>query len=79
MSPKREQAMKIEKVLWLKKNFPAGTKVMLDYMDSDPDPIAPGSVGIVQYVDDIGTLHCKFNDGRELGICPEVDMFHRVV
>ncbi len=30
------------------------------------------------WVDDIGTLHCEFDNGRSLGICPEVDSFHKI-
>lgn len=29
-------------------------------------------------VDDIGTLHVEFDNGRSLGICPEVDGFHKI-
>lgn len=71
------QGLSRKQVLWLKQNYPSGTKLVLDYMD-DPVPVARGSVGIVQYVDDIGTIHCIFN-GRLVGVCPEVDRFHKIV
>ena len=29
-------------------------------------------------VDDIGTLLVEFDNGRSLGICPEVDGFHKI-
>lgn len=67
-----------EAIQWFKTTFPAGTKVMVDYMEKDPMPIAQGSVGEVQFVDDVGTVHCKFYDGRTLGLLPDVDLFHRV-
>ena len=47
-------------------------------MPDDPNPIAPGTVGKVMYVDDIGTLHCTFDNGRQLGLVPGVDSFHVV-
>ena len=60
----------------LKARYPAGTRVQLDRMGEDPRPIPAGTKGTVIAVDDVGTLHCKFDNGRSLGICPEVDSFH---
>ena len=47
-------------------------------MDNDPRPIPPGTKGIVQFVDDAVTLHCKFDNGRTLGVIPDVDKFHKI-
>jgi hypothetical protein len=41
----------------------------------DPNPIPPGTEGTVIKVDDMGTLHVKWDNGRSLGIVPEVDKF----
>lgn len=30
------------------------------------------------FVDDAGTLHCKFDNGRMLGVIPDVDQFHKI-
>ena len=62
----------------LKARYPAGTRVCLDNMGEDPHPIPAGTKGTVIAVDDMGTLHCKFDNGRSLGICPEVDSFHKI-
>ena len=62
----------------LKARYPAGTRVQLDRMGEDPRPIPTGTKGTVIAVDDMGTLHCKFDNGRSLGICPEVDSFHKI-
>lgn len=35
----------------------------------------PGTRGTVQCVDDIGTLHCDFDDGRHLGVIPRRGYF----
>ena len=32
----------------------------------------------IQFVDDAGTLHCKFDNGRTLGVIPDVDKFHKI-
>ena len=47
-------------------------------MGDDPRPVPAGTKGTVVAVDDIGTLHVKFDNGRALGICPEVDKFHKI-
>ena len=67
-----------KKVETLRQRYPEGTRICLDSMDNDPRPIPPGTKGIVQFVDDAGTLHCKFDNGRTLGVIPGVDDFHIV-
>lgn len=62
----------------LKARYPAGTRVCLDNTGEDPRPIPAGIKGTVIAVDDMGTLHCYFDNGRSLGICPEVDSFHKI-
>ena len=63
---------------YYKKNYPRGTRVQLDSMGDDPFPVEPGTKGTVISVDSLGTLHCEFDNGRCLGICPEVDSFHKI-
>ncbi len=62
----------------IKEQFPKGTRVQLDHMGDDPNPIPSGTKGTVACVDDIGTVFCNFDNGRYLGICPEVDSFHKI-
>ena len=45
-------------------------------MGEDPRPISPGTKGTVLMVDDMGTVHCAFDNGRQLGLVPVVDRFH---
>lgn len=59
-----------------KATYPAGTRIELDQMGEDPRPIAPGTRGTVKLVDDIGTVHCIFDNGRCLGLIPGEDAFH---
>lgn len=70
--PSREQVERI------KAQYPEGTRICCEYMPDDPNPIDPGTVGKVVYIDDIGTLHCAFDNGRQLGLVPGVDSFHVV-
>ena len=67
-----------KKVETLRQRYPEGTRICLDSMENDPDPIPSGTKGTVQFVDDAGTLHCKFDNGRTLGVIPGVDDFHIV-
>lgn len=60
----------------MKEQYPVGSRIILDYMGDDPRPIAPGTKGTVRVVDDIGTVHCDFDNGRRLGLVPGEDSFH---
>lgn len=62
----------------IKERYPAGTHIQLDRMGDDPNPIPSGTKGTVVGVDDAGTVFCNFDNGRNLGICPEVDKFHKI-
>lgn len=61
----------------IKERYPEGTRIVLDYMGDDPRPIEPGTMGTVRHVDDIGTVHVDFDNGRRLGLIPGEDSFHK--
>lgn len=71
-------AMSRGRIEFYKEHYPVGTRVQLDKMGDDPRPVPAGTKGTVVAVDDIDTLHVKFDNGRALGICPEVDSFHKI-
>ena len=53
-------------IQFLKDLYPAGTRVKLVEMnDIQAPPI--GTLGTVMYVDDIGTIHIKWDNGSTLG------------
>ena len=68
----------IDLIRRMKEQYPPGTKIQLEHMGNDPRPIAPGTRGTVRIVDDIGTVHCDFDNGRRLGLIPGEDSFHKV-
>ncbi len=51
-----------------------GLRIHLVSMDSeDPNPIDSGLEGTIDRVDDLGTIHVNWDDGRRLGVIPGVD------
>ncbi len=59
----------------IKKRYPVGSRIILHSMGDDPRPIAPGTKGTVRIVDDMGTVHCNFDNSRRLGLIPGEDSF----
>lgn len=62
----------------IKAQYPPGTRIELISMDDPYSPISAGTQGEVNFVDDIGQLHMKWDNGRTLAVIPGVDIF-RVV
>lgn len=67
-----------EQLKALRKTYPYGTRVELISMGEDPAPIQPGTRGRVHNVDDIGTIHIDWDNGRQLGIVYGVDRIRRL-
>ncbi|NBI85046.1 DUF4314 domain-containing protein [Lachnospiraceae bacterium] len=61
-----------------KDTYPEGTRIMLIEMKDDPHPIPAQMEGTVESVDDAPTIHCKFDNGRFLGMIPDVDIFRKI-
>lgn len=61
-----------------KQRYPAGTRIEINNMDDPYAPIQSGTRGTVDFVDDIGTVHIKWDDGRALGIIPGEDSFRKL-
>ena len=45
-----------------------GKRIRLLQMKDDPNPVPDGTEGTILNVDDIGTIHVKWDDGRTLGV-----------
>ena len=67
----------MQNVEFLRKMYPVGCKVKLHFMD---DPFAPpsGTVGEVMFVDDIGQIHVKWDNGSSLALNVKLDSFSRI-
>ncbi len=63
---------KIEKI---KSKYIKGTRIQLIKMFDKIHPVPEGTKGIVDFVDDIGTIHMKWENGSSLGLITGVDKF----
>lgn len=61
-----------------KELYPEGTRILLLHMGDDPRPVEDNTRGTVEFVDDIGTIRCSFDNGRQLGIIPGEDSFRKL-
>ena len=70
-----ETMMDRKMVDFIKEQYPPGTRIRLNTMEDPYAPIAPGTEGEVDFVDDIGTIHMKWDNGRSLALIPGEDSF----
>lgn len=62
------------KVEGLRKIYTPGTRILLIHME-DSYSVPDGMTGEVDYVDDAGNIHMKWDNGRVLSLIPELDKF----
>ncbi len=63
-----------QKAKYIREDYPKGTKVILEHMEGEND-MPSGLAGTVQFVDDIGQIHVKWENGRSLALNVEKDTF----
>lgn len=59
----------------IKDRYPKGTKIKCINMKDSLHPIPPGTIGLVDHVDDAGQIHMHWENGSSLALIPEVDEF----
>ena len=62
----------------LRKQYTIGTKIQLISMRDEKYPILPGTIGEVTHIDDMGSIHMKWQNGSSLALIPEIDSFQTV-
>jgi hypothetical protein len=56
-------------------NAKEGGRIRLISMVDDPNPVAPGTEGIIRLVDGMGVIHVNWDDGRTIGVIPGIDKY----
>ena len=64
-----------KEIEYIKQKYEIGTKVKLIKMYDFYNDLATGEEGIITSVDDLGTLHIKWENGSTLGLVVGVDEF----
>ena len=59
------------------RKYPPGTRLQLSCMEDD-FPVPPGSMGTVEFIDDMGQIHVDWDCVCSLAIIPGVDAFSRL-
>ena len=57
-----------EIVLALRRQYPKGARVALVRMNDPYTKLRPGDLGTVDFIDDAGTLFCRWDNGSTLGV-----------
>jgi hypothetical protein len=67
-----------ETVERLRREFPAGTRVELIFMDDPYTKLIPGDRATVLGVDDAGNILCEWDNGSTLSLIYGVDGFRTI-
>ena len=62
----------------MKQEYPPGTRLLLLNMEDPWAPVPPETRGTVAYVDDIGQIGMKWDNGRTLSLVPGEDSFRKL-
>lgn len=67
--------MNKDKIEYLRKMYPEGTRIKINEMTDPYHPVPSGTLGTVNHVDDAGTIHMTWDNGQSLGLIDGEDDF----
>lgn len=62
----------------LRRMYPTGTRIELVSMNDPYTKLVPGDQGTVEFVDDIGTIHVRWDCGSGLGVAYGEDIIRKI-
>lgn len=62
----------------LRRKYPKGTKVRLLKMENDPLPVPVGTIGVINGLDDTGSLLVSWQNGSSLNVLYGIDLIEVV-
>jgi len=66
-----------DELKFLNKMYPKGSRIKLIYMN-DPYALPSGIKGTVDFIDDEGQIHVKWDNGNLLALIHGVDKFEKI-